>query len=52
MKRGLLHSPRSAGCHLSGLSTDELKRRAKISRTADDFYGPIDAWLESIGLAW
>jgi len=35
--------------HLCGMSLDDMERRAKGLRTIEDFEGPIDAWLDSIG---
>lgn len=35
--------------HLSGMSLDEIERRAKQMLSLDDFEVPLDAWLEQIG---
>lgn len=38
--------------HQCGQPLDELERRAKAMQSLDDFEGPLDAWLVSIGKAF
>jgi hypothetical protein len=38
--------------HLCGMSLDEIESRAKGMRKLEDFEGPIDQWLASIGKAF
>jgi hypothetical protein len=35
--------------HLCGAAIDEMERRAKAMRNLEDFEGPYDRWLDSIG---